>query len=88
MSLRSINSAPTTGATTAATVAALASTLGVAAACWVVAVDQMDGMDMGVASELDSGAQGVDVRRHCRGTATLLETTEGRRNDSAPGRNA
>jgi predicted metal-binding membrane protein len=56
MGLRSISSAPTTDATTAATVAALASTLGVAAACWVVAVEQMDGMDMGVASELGSFA--------------------------------
>jgi predicted metal-binding membrane protein len=38
----------------AATAAALAATLGVAAACWVVALRQMDGMDMGVATELGS----------------------------------
>jgi predicted metal-binding membrane protein len=37
----------------ARTVAA-GTTLGLAAACWVVAVRQMDGMDMGVASELGS----------------------------------
>jgi predicted metal-binding membrane protein len=39
---------------TAATTTALAATLGLAAACWVVAVRQMDGMDMGVATELGS----------------------------------
>jgi predicted metal-binding membrane protein len=36
------------------TAAALAATLGLAAACWVVAVWQMDGMDMGVATRLGS----------------------------------
>jgi predicted metal-binding membrane protein len=35
-----------------ATTAALAATLGLAAASWVVAVRQMNGMDMGVATEL------------------------------------
>jgi predicted metal-binding membrane protein len=39
---------------TAATAAALAATLGLAAASWVVAVRQMNGMDMGPASELGS----------------------------------
>lgn len=34
--------------------AALAATLGVAAAAWVVAVRQMTGMDMGVATRLGS----------------------------------
>ena len=44
--------AATTGAGTAATVAALTVTLGPAAACWVVAVWQMNGMDMGVATRV------------------------------------
>jgi hypothetical protein len=35
-----------------ATTAALAATLGLAAASWVVLVRQMNGMDMGVATEL------------------------------------
>ncbi|HET6919528.1 MAG TPA: DUF2182 domain-containing protein [Jiangellaceae bacterium] len=39
---------------TAATAAALAATLGLAAASWVVAVWQMSGMGMGVATELGS----------------------------------
>jgi predicted metal-binding membrane protein len=39
-----------TGAGTAATTAALMVTLGLAAACWAVAVWQMNGMDMGVAT--------------------------------------
>jgi predicted metal-binding membrane protein len=43
-----------TRTTTAA--AALTATLGLAAASWVVAVQQMDGMDMGVATELGSFA--------------------------------
>ena len=38
----------------AATVAALAATLGVASICWVVSVRHMAGMDMGVASGLGS----------------------------------
>jgi predicted metal-binding membrane protein len=38
----------------AATPAALAATLGIAAACWVVALRQMSGMDMGVATQLGS----------------------------------
>ena len=41
---------------TAATAAALALTLGLAAASWVVAVRQMSGMDMGVATRLGSFA--------------------------------
>jgi predicted metal-binding membrane protein len=43
-----------TDARTAATAAALAATLGIAGASWVVAVRQMDGMDMGAATELGS----------------------------------
>jgi predicted metal-binding membrane protein len=45
-----------TNARTAATAAALTATLGLAAASWVVAVRQMNGMDMGVATELGSFA--------------------------------
>jgi predicted metal-binding membrane protein len=41
-------------AKTAATAWALALTLGLAAVCWVVAVRQMNGMDMGVATRLGS----------------------------------
>jgi predicted metal-binding membrane protein len=41
---------------TAATAAALAATLGLAGASWVVAVRQMNGMDMGAATELGSYA--------------------------------
>jgi predicted metal-binding membrane protein len=41
-----------TSTRTAATAAALTATLGLAAASWVGAVQQMDGMDMGVATEL------------------------------------
>ena len=40
--------------TATTTVAAFATTLGVAAACGVVAVRQMNGMDMGPATELAS----------------------------------
>ena len=43
-----------TGARAAATTAALAATLGLAAVSWVISVRQMNGMDMGVASELGS----------------------------------
>ena len=43
-------------AATIATVTALAATLGVAATCWVVAIRQMSGMDMGVATEIGSFA--------------------------------
>ncbi|MGO8892403.1 MAG: DUF899 family protein [Streptosporangiaceae bacterium] len=43
-----------TSGSTAATAAALTATLGLAAAAWVVAVMQMNGMDMGVATELGS----------------------------------
>ena len=49
-------SAAATGASTAATVGALTATLGLAAASWVVAIRQMNGMDMGVATRLDSFA--------------------------------
>src|SRR5438128_5792185 len=45
-----------TSTRTAATGAALTATLGLAAASWVVAVREMDGMDMGVATELGSFA--------------------------------
>jgi predicted metal-binding membrane protein len=48
-----------TSATTAATAAALTATLGLAAASWVVAVRQMNGMDMGVATRLGSFASFV-----------------------------
>jgi predicted metal-binding membrane protein len=44
---------------TAATAAALAATLGLAGASWVVAVRQMTGMDMGAATELGSFASFV-----------------------------
>jgi len=47
-------SAATTGARTVATAAALTATLGLAAASWVVAVRQVNGMDMGVATRLGS----------------------------------
>src|SRR5918997_1924633 len=43
-----------TSARTAATAAALATTLGLAAVSWVVAIRQMNGMDMGAATELGS----------------------------------
>ncbi len=46
--------APRSAAKTSARAAALAATLGLAAASWVVAVRQMSGMDMGVATELGS----------------------------------
>ncbi len=49
-------SPPVTSARTAATAAALTATLGLAAASWVVAVRQMNGMDMGVATRLGSFA--------------------------------
>jgi hypothetical protein len=48
------------GATTTSTAATLA-TLGLAAASWVVAVRQMNGMDIGVATELGSFAFFVAV---------------------------
>ena len=47
-------SARTTTAGTAVTAAALTATLGLAAVSWVVAVRQMNGMDMGVATRLGS----------------------------------
>ncbi len=42
--------------TTATTAATLTATLGAAAACWVIAIDQMRGMDTGVATRLGSFA--------------------------------
>jgi predicted metal-binding membrane protein len=45
-----------TSTRTAATAAALLATLGLAAASWVVALRQMNGMDMGVATQLGSFA--------------------------------
>jgi predicted metal-binding membrane protein len=50
-----------TSAGTAATAAALAATFGLAAASWVAAVRQMNGMDMGVATPLGSFAFFVTV---------------------------
>ena len=44
------SSAAMAGTKTATTAAGLTATLGLAAACWVVAVRQMNGMDMGVAT--------------------------------------
>jgi predicted metal-binding membrane protein len=49
-----LDPAAITSARTAATAATLASTLGLAAAAWVVGAKAMDGMDMGVATELGS----------------------------------
>jgi predicted metal-binding membrane protein len=54
-------SAVTTSAWTAATAAALTTTLGVAAAAWVVAVRLMNGMDMGAETRLGSFAFFVAV---------------------------
>jgi predicted metal-binding membrane protein len=45
-----------TSTRTAATAAALTATLGLAAASWIVTVEQMRGMDMGVATQLGSFA--------------------------------
>src|SRR5690349_5962605 len=46
--------AAVTRASPAATAAALTGTLGLAAACWVIAAWQMRGMDMGTATQLGS----------------------------------
>jgi predicted metal-binding membrane protein len=46
--------AASTRATPAATAAALTGTLGLAAACWAIAVWQMNGMSMGTATQLGS----------------------------------
>jgi predicted metal-binding membrane protein len=54
-------SAAMTSPSTAATAALLTATLGLAAASWLVAVRQMNGMDMGVATELGSFAFFVAV---------------------------
>jgi predicted metal-binding membrane protein len=56
MQTRTPRSGATTSAGTAATATALMSTLGLAAASWILAVRQMDGMDMGVATRLGSFA--------------------------------
>ena len=50
------DSSVTTDFRTAATAAALTATLGFAVVSWVVAVRQMNGMDMGVATQLGSFA--------------------------------
>ncbi len=52
---------PFATARTAALAAALAATIGLAAASWVVAVWQMQGMDMGVATRLGSFASFIAV---------------------------
>jgi predicted metal-binding membrane protein len=54
--LGTVSSAGMTSARAATTAAALTLTLGLAAASWVVAVEQMSGMDMGVGTELGSFA--------------------------------
>ena len=53
--------AAVTRAPPAATAAALAGTLGLAAACWVIAAWQMRGMDMGTATQLGSFAPFIAV---------------------------
>ena len=53
--------AAATAATLTVTAATLTATLGLAAACWVVAVRQMSGMDMGVATRLGTFASFVAV---------------------------
>jgi predicted metal-binding membrane protein len=50
-----------TGRRTGATTAALVTTLGLAAVAWVVALRQMDGMDMGYATELGSATSFAGV---------------------------
>jgi len=57
--LRTVSSAGITNAGAAATAVALTSTLGLAAASWVVAVWQMDAMDTGVGTRLGSFASFV-----------------------------
>jgi predicted metal-binding membrane protein len=56
MSTSSESQASPVGTLTTPTAAALTATLGLAAACWVVAVHEMRGMDMGVATPLGSFA--------------------------------
>jgi len=46
------SSAAMSGATTATVAAVLTATLGLAAACWILSVKQMNGMNMGVATTL------------------------------------
>jgi predicted metal-binding membrane protein len=52
---------PRPGARTARTTAALTATLGLAAAGWVVSIQQMNGMDMGVATGLGSLASFIPL---------------------------
>jgi predicted metal-binding membrane protein len=54
-------SAGPASARTAGTAAVLTATLGLATACWIVALRQMDGMDMGVATHLGSFASFIAV---------------------------
>ena len=54
-------SAVDTRGSTAGTAAALTATLGLAAASWVVALRQVNGMDMGVATELGSFGSFIGV---------------------------
>jgi predicted metal-binding membrane protein len=49
-----VTPAPRFAATTATTIVVLAAMLGLAAGCWVIAVRQMQGMDMGTATALGS----------------------------------
>jgi predicted metal-binding membrane protein len=56
-----VRTSATTAGTAVATAVALAATLGLAAASWVIAVRQMDGMDMGVATQLGSFASFIAV---------------------------
>src|SRR5712692_3354477 len=49
-----LNNTVANARTSAPTAVALTATLGIAAASWVVAVRQMNGMDMGVATQLGS----------------------------------
>jgi hypothetical protein len=49
---------------TAATASALTATLGLAAASWVVAVRQMNGMDMGVATASENDAHAKEEDGH------------------------
>ncbi len=58
LSPREMDGSPTTAtsARTSVSAAAIAATLGLAAAAWIIAVRQMSGMDMGVATRLGSFA--------------------------------
>ncbi len=74
-------SAAKTSAGTAATAAALTATLGLAAASWVVVVWQMNGMDMGVATQLGSFAFFIAVWVSMMPVARAAVTTRSRGND-------